>query len=130
VRILATLAAATAVVAALVSPAHAGGPLGEPGGTLALPLHDAVQVLPVAAEQRDGYQREAFRHWVDADKDGCHTRNEVLLEEAFIPPARAAGCKLTGGEWYSAYDDLYISSPSGLDIDHLVPLAEAWDSGA
>jgi hypothetical protein len=37
---------------------------------------------------------------------------------------------LTGGEWYSPYDDTYFTDPSKLDIDHLVPLAEAWDSGA
>lgn len=30
----------------------------------------------------------------------------------------------------SSYDDRYIDSPQGLDIDHLVPLAEAWDSSA
>jgi hypothetical protein len=130
VRLLATLAAATAAVAALITPAHAVGPLGEAGGTLALPLHDAVKVLPTAEENRTGYQRSSFRHWVDADKDGCSTRNEVLLDEAFIAPDQAAPCTLSGGEWYSAYDNLYISSPGGLDIDHLVPLAEAWDSGA
>ncbi|MEV7130128.1 HNH endonuclease family protein [Streptomyces sp. NPDC093260] len=37
---------------------------------------------------------------------------------------------VTGGSWYSPYDDRYIEGPSGLVIDHLVPLAEAWDSGA
>ncbi len=100
-RILATLAAATAAVAALVTPAHADGPLGEKGGTLALPLRDAVKVEPAAEEQRAGYQRTAFRHWTDADKDGCSTRAEVLKAEAFIRPAQAAGCTLSGGEWYS-----------------------------
>ncbi|POX55309.1 HNH endonuclease [Streptomyces sp. Ru71] len=39
-------------------------------------------------------------------------------------------CALSGGEWYSPYGDGYIQGPGrGLDIDHLVPLAEAWDSG-
>ncbi|MGW1543272.1 HNH endonuclease family protein [Streptomyces sp. NPDC002309] len=129
-RILVSLAAATAAVAALVTPAHAAGPLGEPGGMLAMPLHDAVQVLPVAEEQRAGYQRTAFRHWTDADRDGCSTRAEVLKAEAFIAPEQAAGCKLSGGEWFSSYDNVYIGAPGGLDVDHLVPLAEAWDSGA
>ncbi|MFD6287510.1 HNH endonuclease family protein [Streptomyces sp. NPDC060205] len=35
-----------------------------------------------------------------------------------------------GGEWYSYYDGVTLTAPGGLDIDHLVPLAEAWDSGA
>lgn len=37
---------------------------------------------------------------------------------------------MTGGEWYSPYDDRHITGAPGVDIDHLVPLAEAWDSGA
>jgi hypothetical protein len=53
-----------------------------------------------------------------------------MLDEAFLAPEQTAPCRLTGGEWYSAYDNLFISSPGGLDVDHLVPLAEAWDSGA
>ncbi|GAA1544506.1 HNH endonuclease family protein [Streptomyces albidochromogenes] len=39
-------------------------------------------------------------------------------------------CRLTGGTWWSYYDATTVSGPSGLDIDHVVPLAEAWDSGA
>lgn len=66
----------------------------------------------------------------DADKDGCNTRAEVLKAEAVVAPEQGPRCALSGGEWYSPYDDRYISGPRGLDIDHLVPLAEPWDSGA
>jgi hypothetical protein len=37
---------------------------------------------------------------------------------------------LGGGRWLSYYDGVSVTSASGLDIDHMVPLAEAWDSGA
>jgi hypothetical protein len=41
-----------------------------------------------------------------------------------------AGCNLTDGEWLSYYDEQEVSDPAKLDIDHMVPLAQAWDSGA
>ncbi|NJP74121.1 HNH endonuclease family protein, partial [Streptomyces sp. C1-2] len=129
-RILTTFAAAAAALAALITPAHADGPLGTKGDTLSMPVTDALAALPAAAENRTGYQRTAFRHWVDADRDGCNTRNEVLKAEAVIAPEQAAGCKLSGGQWYSTYSNTYVDAPRALDIDHLVPLAEAWDSGA
>ncbi len=53
------------------------GPPGKAGSTPAMPLHDAVQVLSAAEAERAGYQRTSFTHWVDADRDGCNTRNEV-----------------------------------------------------
>nr|WP_237522775.1 HNH endonuclease family protein [Streptomyces sp. SID1328] len=96
-----------------------------------LPLAEAVAQLPVAAEDRTGYDREqSFGGWIDADRDGCNTRMEVLLEEAVEPPAVTGRCTLSGGRWYSWYDNSWIDGPRSLDIDHLVPLAEAWDSGA
>jgi hypothetical protein len=95
-----------------------------------LPLRSAVAALPVAPEDRIGYHRDAFRHWIDADRDGCTTRAEVLRDEAVDPPAVTGRCTLSGGRWYSWYDDTYLTGARGLDIDHLVPLAEAWDSGA
>ncbi|MGW8976197.1 HNH endonuclease family protein [Streptomyces platensis] len=79
---------------------------------------------------RGGYERTKFKHWIDEDKDGCNTRNEVLLAEAVTQPTIGAGCKITGGTWRSYYDDTTVQGTSGLDIDHMVPLAEAWDSGA
>ncbi|MER8073389.1 HNH endonuclease family protein [Streptomyces sp. NPDC094034] len=110
--------------------AAVAGPLGAPGDVLTMPLADALGALPVQDEDRTGYSRSLFKHWIDADKDGCSTRAEVLKEEAVLAPVQEAGCKLTAGRWYSPYDNQYIDGPAGLDIDHLVPLAEAWDSGA
>jgi hypothetical protein len=54
----------------------------------------------------------------------------VLLAEAVARPRRSGSCTLTGGRWFSYYDGEYVGDARGLDIDHLVPLAEAWDSGA
>jgi hypothetical protein len=39
-------------------------------------------------------------------------------------------CEPTAGRWYSVYDAVYITDDSAIDIDHIVPLAEAWKSGA
>ena len=44
--------------------------------------------------------------------------------------AHGSGCRLSGGAWYSPYDGgTETGTGRGFDIDHMVPLAEAWDSG-
>lgn len=93
-------------------------------------LRTAVSSLTVAVEVRTGYSRSLFPHWIDADGDGCNTRYEVLIAEAVTAPTIGSGCTLSGGRWYSYYDNAYYTVTSDLDIDHMVPLAEAWDSGA
>lgn len=94
---------------------------------------DAASVLaslPVRSEVRTGYDRDLFRHWIDADGDGCDTREEVLLEESLTPTQTTTGCRVTSGSWSSAFDGVTTRDPSSFDVDHMVPLAEAWDSGA
>ncbi|MGI5262331.1 HNH endonuclease family protein [Streptomyces angustmyceticus] len=105
----------------------ASSPDGKDG---TLRLTDAIGRLKVAREARAGYERDKFRLWTDADHDGCDTRKEVLLAEAVKKPRHGKGCKLTGGSWRSYYDDKTVTDARKLDIDHVVPLAEAWDSGA
>jgi hypothetical protein len=122
--VLRGLAAALVILSATVSsPAHAAE---------TLPLAEAVDRLSVGTESREGYTRESFRHWNAGDNpiDGCHTRAEVLIHEAVQAPAIGANCRIEGGSWFSYYDGVTVTSASGLDIDHMVPLAEAWDSGA
>ena len=94
------------------------------------PLVTAIGDLPTSTEVRTGYSRDLFPHWIDADGDGCSTRNEVLISEADDPVTVGSGCSLSGGRWYSYYDRVSWTNPSDVDIDHMVPLAEAWDSGA
>ncbi|GLW07229.1 hypothetical protein Misp01_23590 [Microtetraspora sp. NBRC 13810] len=115
-----TAMAATPATAPAAPPPETGPPL----------LYDAIDALPVATETRDGYTGTSFRYWIDANRDGCSTRFEALIAEAVSPPQIGPGCILTGGSWYSYYDDVTVGQASGLDVDHLVPLAEAWDSGA
>ncbi|MBT1105679.1 MULTISPECIES: HNH endonuclease family protein [Streptomyces] len=116
-----------ALVPLLSSPAALAAPTAE-----VTTLADAVGLVKVTEEDRTGYSRSSFKHWNSGDDatDGCNTRAEVLIAEAVVAPAAGAGCKLSGGTWVSYYDGQEVSSAGALDIDHMVPLAEAWDSGA
>ena len=90
-----------------------------------------LDALTVAAEHTDGYDRDLFRHWIDADRDGCDTRREVLLDEAVVEPTVGQSCALANGQWVSRYDGQTAEGNGrSFDVDHLVPLAESWESGA
>lgn len=86
--------------------------------------------LTVTPEATAGYDRALFEHWVDSDGNGCDTRSEVLQQESSIPVTFSSGCTVATGQWHSWYDDQTWTTASDVDIDHLVPLAEAWGSGA
>ena len=95
--------------------------------TYRIRLRKAVASIPVAAERSRGYDRDKFRHWVDANSDCQDTRDEVLAAESKVA---VTGCDISTGRWVSYYDRETWTSSSDVDIDHLVPLAEAWASGA
>lgn len=91
---------------------------------------DELRGLTIAPEVESGYDRDKFRHWIDADGDGCDTRREVLIAESTRPVRVGAGCSIANGRWLSAYDGRITTDASTFDIDHVVALKEAWDSGA
>ena len=91
------------------------------------PALQVLNSLPVAAEVDGGYDRDLFRHWITG-ANGCTTRERVLQAEARSGTVR--GCDVAGGSWVSRYDGVRTANPSRFDIDHMVPLNEAWQSGA
>ena len=71
-----------------------------------------------------------FGGWVDADRDGENTREEVLIAESLVPVTRDSKGKVVAGLWVGPYAGFVTRIPSSLDIDHMVPLCEAFESGA
>jgi hypothetical protein len=120
------------VLAAVFSLAFTTGAVAADTTTKFASVDAAIKVLKIAPDVREGYARSKFKHWSDLDKNGCNTRNDVILAEALVKPKVDKGCKIVKdtGKWYSAYDGLTVTNFSALDVDHMVPLAEAWDSGA
>ncbi|MEW1642015.1 MULTISPECIES: HNH endonuclease family protein [unclassified Streptomyces] len=84
--------------------------------------------LTVATEVRTGYERDLFPTW-DTISGTCNTREWILKRDGTNVVTNSA-CTATSGSWYSPYDGATWTAASDVDIDHLVPLAEAWDSGA
>jgi hypothetical protein len=110
-------------IALLGVPAQAAGPVVYKDQTTAL------NTLKVADESRTGYVRTKFKHWVGVG-NGCDSRKSVIISEAIVKPTVEKGCVIKGGEWLSIYDNTKVTEAGKLDVDHFVPLAEAWDSGA
>jgi len=75
------------------------------------------------------YERSGFKHWIDEDGDCLDTRHEVLQAQSLLPVA-IKNCRVVSGKWISVYNDKMFFKPSKLDIDHIVALKEAWESGA
>ncbi|GGQ85871.1 HNH endonuclease family protein [Couchioplanes azureus] len=129
-RWTARLTALIAVITGLtviLPPATAGAePPGIPSDSTALAQLDA---LTVAEEgPMDGYSRQSFRHWITISGK-CDTRETVLKRDG-DSVVTGTNCAATEGSWYSPYDGETWTDASDLDIDHVVPLAEAWRSGA
>lgn len=110
-------------IALIGGTAQAAGPVSYKDATAAL------NSLKVADESRTGYKRTLFKHWTSAG-NGCDSRKAVIISEAIVKPVVEKGCVIKGGEWLSIYDNAKVTEAGKLDVDHFVPLAEAWDSGA
>ncbi|MGA5304600.1 HNH endonuclease family protein [Nucisporomicrobium flavum] len=125
-----TLAAAvTAVVIATagltISPAAAT----PPGIPSAATAQSKLNALTVAAQgSTSGYSRDLFPHWITIS-GSCNTRETVLKRDG-SSVVTDSSCAATSGRWYSPYDGATWTAAADVDIDHVVPLAEAWRSGA
>ena len=78
------------------------------------------------------YDRNDWKQWTDADRDCQDARNEVLIAESRTAVAYRTDrkCRVAAGEWLAPYTNTIVTDPGRLDVDHMVPLGNAHDSGA
>jgi 5-methylcytosine-specific restriction endonuclease McrA len=90
---------------------------------------DQLAELTVAPEgSMDGYDRREFPHWGTVSGE-CNTRETVLRRDGEKVQTDVQ-CAAVSGSWTSPYDGAVWTKASDLDIDHMVPLAQAGRSGA
>jgi hypothetical protein len=122
---VATVAALALTLVFTVTPANATPP-NIPSYSTAV---SRLGSLTVAAEShQSSYDRALFPHWITIT-GSCNTREQVLKRDG-SGVAVDSSCYPTSGSWYSPYDGATWTNPADVDIDHMVPLAEAWSSGA
>lgn len=104
----------------------------DPPQTEANPYEALLSRMSVAPETDFGidYDRDDYPTWNQTERPGCSVRELVLIAEASSISAVDRDCRPLDGIWLSWYDDKAFGNPSELDVDHMVPLAEAHDSGA
>jgi Protein of unknown function (DUF1524) len=114
-----------------------GGPAMQSGRVPAEPSRVLQQLEVAPPGSMSGYSREKFPHWSDADEfgwrglpdDSCDVREAALIRDGRDVRV-GEGCDVVSGRWRDPYAGGTYSDPSELDIDHVVPLANAWRSGA
>ena len=110
-------------------------PTPAPHPTVAPPvLQEAVTLTIAIAPIPTGipaYSRSQWKHWVDADGDCQDARQEVLIEESLEPLTYETDreCRVEAGRWYGAFTGTYFEDPGDVDVDHMVPLKNAHNSG-
>ena len=96
-------------------------------------LHE-LKVTPPSS--MSGYSRERFPHWSKASNFGwnppqtsCDAREAALIRDGEDVEV-GNGCKVVSGTWFDLYTARTYTKPSDIDTDHVVPLANAWRTGA
>lgn len=112
-------------------------PKSQPGyATKAL---DLLATLPVKGRApMTGYDRDQFgQAWADVDRNGCDTRNDILKRDLTQTTyTNSVQCKVQSGTLADPYTAKTISfvrgvsTSSAVQIDHVVALGDAWQTGA
>lgn len=88
---------------------------------------DGIRVEP---EMRRGYVREEWPHWLTIGSKCLNTREQVLIRDSAEPAQLSPnGCSVVSGVWHDPYTGETFTNPRQVDIDHRVPLEEAYGSG-
>ena len=126
-------------IAALLAVSVLG--LSQEAWAAATPAEKLADLRVRPAGTMDGYSRELFPHWSDAreygwtlpagtpDPGSCDARDAALIRDG-RDEVVGEYCTVSSGEWFDPYTGNTYCQPSDIDVDHVVPLANAWRSGA
>ena len=89
-----------------------------------------LKISEIAAGIPD-YDRDDWKHWTDEDGDCQNIRHEVLIEESLKDVSFKSDrqCQVATGEWLVPYTGVMVTDATTLDVDHMVPLKNAHNSG-
>ncbi|MDC1175702.1 HNH endonuclease family protein [Bacteriovoracaceae bacterium] len=84
------------------------------------------------------YKRSFFAGWTDEDRDCQNTRQEILIARSLVDvkfrknrkSKKKKNCTVDTGKWNDYYYHEVLLKASQIDIDHVVPLKHAYDTGA
>lgn len=84
---------------------------------------------------KTGYARSQFPHWSDPDRNGCDARNDILKRDLtnITYKAGTRDCKVIAGQLLDPFSGKVITFSADkvvIDIDHVVALSNAWQTGA
>ena len=110
----------------------------SPANTQAAPIDALVALNNLEVKGRapkTGYARSQFPHWSDPDRNGCDARNDTLKRDLtnITYKVGTRDCKVIAGQLLDPFSGKLISfSANGkaIDIDHVVSLSNAWQTGA
>ena len=99
-------------------------PFTDAAPTIELGISEILSNLPQ-------YDRDDWKHWIDEDGDCQNARHEVLIDESLadVEFKDAKNCQVALGRWYDPFTAETLTDATKLDVDHMVPLKNAHDSG-
>ena len=110
----------------------------SPANTQAAPIDALVALNNLEVNGRapkTGYARSQFPHWSDPDRNGCDARNDTLKRDLtnITYKAGTRDCKVIAGQLLDPFSGKVITFSATkvvIDIDHVVALSNAWQTGA
>ena len=105
----------------------------------AISIEDSITLLKTLEVKgrapKSGYSRAQFPHWSDLDQNGCDSRNEILKRDLtqIVFKVGTKDCKVLSGVLQDPFSNkllTFTTAKSVVDIDHLVALSNAWQTGA
>ena len=110
----------------------------SPANTQAAPIEALVALNNLEVKGRapkSGYARSQFPHWSDPDRNGCDARNDTLKRDLTNISYKVGTreCKVIAGQLLDPFSGKVITfsaTKAVIDIDHVVALSNAWQTGA